>query len=62
MAGVSHGMKYSTLVRTTSNPSEVLPTDIVRVCEGSSTTLNWNYSLPLGLGVGVIKFNSDGQH
>ena len=33
--------------------------DIVRVCEVSSTILNWNYSLSLGLGLGVIKFNSD---
>ena len=48
-------------VRTTSNTAEVLPPGIVQVYEGSSATLNWNFSLSVGLGLGfVIKFNYDG--
>ena len=41
----------------------MLPPGIVQVCEGSSATLNWNFSLSsdLSLGLGfVIKFNADG--
>ena len=43
---------------TTSNPNEVLPLRIVPVNEGSSVTLNWNYSLTAGLLGGAISFNS----
>ena len=46
--------------KTTSDPNEVLHPGIVRVYEGSSVTLNWNYSLSLGLGVGgVVRFKTD---
>ena len=38
----------------------MLPPGIVQVYEGSSVTLNWNYSLTFGLAVGVIRFNGDG--
>ena len=39
----------------------MLPPGIVLVYEGSSATLNWNFSLSVGLGLGfVIKFNSIG--
>ena len=37
----------------------MLPSDIVQVYEGSSVTLNWSYSLSLGLRLGVIKFKDD---
>ena len=48
-------------MKTTSNKAEKLPPGIVPVYEGSSATLNWNFSLSSGLGLGfVIKFNSDG--
>ena len=47
-------------VKTTSNPNEKFPPVIVQVYEGSSVTLNWNYSLTSGLDFGVIRFNSDG--
>ena len=47
-------------VKTTSNPDEKFPPVIVQVYEGSSVTLNWNYSLTSGLDLGVIRFNSDG--
>ena len=33
------------------------PPVIVQVYEGSSATLNWSYSLSLGLSAGVIRFN-----
>ena len=33
------------------------PPVIVQVYEGSSATLNWSYSLSLGLSVGAIRFN-----
>ena len=46
--------------RTTSNPTVVLPPGIVQVHDGSSVTLNWSYSLTLGLIIGVIKFNNNG--
>lgn len=48
-----------TAVKTASNPAEVLPPGIAHVYDGSSVTLNWSYSLTLGLGLGglVIKFN-----
>ena len=46
--------------RTTSNTSEVLPPGIVQGYAGDPVTLNWNYSLAKGLGIGgFIKFNSD---
>ena len=46
-------------MRTTSNQTEVLSPGIVQVYEGSSTTLNWNFSLSVGLGLGFsIKFNA----
>ena len=39
----------------------MLPPGIVLVYEGSSATLNWNFSLSVGLGLGfVIKFNHYG--
>ena len=39
----------------------MLPPDIVQVYEGSSVTLNWNFSLSVGLGLGfIIKFNTVG--
>ena len=39
----------------------MLPPDIVQVYEGSSVTLNWNFSLSVGLGIGfIIKFNTVG--
>ncbi|XP_066024506.1 fibroblast growth factor receptor 1-A-like isoform X2 [Pocillopora verrucosa] len=48
-------------VRTTSNTAEVLPPGFVEVYEGSSVTLNWNFSVSVGLGLGfVIKFNTVG--
>ena len=38
----------------------MLPPGIVQVYEGSSVTLNWSYSLSLGLGVGgVVRFKTD---
>ena len=44
-------------MRTTSNQTEVLSPGIVQVYEGSSTTLNWNFSLSEGLGLGFsLKF------
>lgn len=49
-----------TPARTTSNTAEVLPAGIVQVYEGSSVTLNWSYSLTLGLSLGVIRFKTDG--
>ena len=37
----------------------MLPPGIVQVYEGSSVTLNWNFSLSVGLGIGfIIKFNT----
>ena len=46
-------------MRTTSNQTEVLPPGIVQVYEGSSATLNWNFSLSEGLGLGFsIKFST----
>ena len=57
-------------VKTTSNPAEALPPGIVHVYEGSSATLNWSYSLTLGLGLGgfirfsnirIVTINSDGS-
>ena len=39
---------------------EVLPPGIVQVYEGSSVTLNWSYTLTLGLKFGIMKFNSGG--
>ncbi|XP_022800751.1 fibroblast growth factor receptor homolog 1-like [Stylophora pistillata] len=59
-----------TPVKTTSNPAEVLPAGIVHVYEGSSASLNWSYSLTLGLGlggfvrfsnIGIVTINSDGS-
>ena len=39
----------------------MLPPGIVQVYEGSSVTLNWNFSLSVGLGLGfIIKFNTVG--
>ena len=35
------------------------PPVIVQVYEGSSATLNWSYSLSLGLSVGAIRFNGN---
>ena len=46
-------------MRTTSNQTEVLSPGIVQVYKGFSTTLNWNFSLSEGLGLGFsIKFNA----
>ena len=46
-------------MRTTSNQTEVFSPGIVQVYEGFSTTLNWNFSLSEGLGLGFsIKFNA----
>ena len=48
-------------MRTTSNTAEVLPPGIVQVYEGSSVTLNWSFSVSVGLGLGFfIKFNTVG--
>ena len=48
-------------VSATSNTAEVLPPGIVQVYEGSSATINWNFSLSVGLGLGfIIKFNTVG--
>nr|XP_058943333.1 fibroblast growth factor receptor 3-like isoform X2 [Pocillopora verrucosa] len=49
-----------TPVKTTTRPYEVLSPGIVQVLEGSSVALNWNYSLPLGFFMAMIKFNGDG--
>ena len=39
----------------------MLPPGIVQVYEGSSVTLNWNFSLSVGLGLGfIVKFNTVG--
>ena len=39
----------------------MLPPGIVQVYEGSSVTMNWNFSLSVGLGLGfIIKFNTVG--
>ena len=39
----------------------MLPPGIVQVYEGSSATMNWNFSLPVGLGLGfIIKFDTLG--
>ena len=39
----------------------MFPSGIVQVYEGSSATLNWNFSLSEGLGLGfAIKFNTVG--
>ena len=39
----------------------MLPPGIVQVYEGSSATLNWNFSLSVGLGLGfIIRFNTIG--
>ena len=46
--------------RTTSNSAEKLPPGIFQVYEGSSVTLNWNYTLTSSLRLGVINFNADG--
>ena len=46
--------------KISSDPDEVLPPGIVQVYEGSSVTLNWSYSLSLGLGLaGVVRFKTD---
>ena len=48
-------------VSKTSNTAEVLPPGIVQVYEGSSATMNWNFSLSAGLGIGfIIKFDTVG--
>ena len=47
-------------MRTTSNPTEVLPPGTQKVYEGFPVTLNWNHSLTSCLSLGVIKFNSNG--
>ena len=48
-------------MRTTSNTAEVLPPGFVEVYGGSSVTLNWNFSVSGGLGLGfIIKFNTVG--
>lgn len=47
-------------MKTTTHPYEVLSPGIVQVLEGSSVALNWNYSLPLGFFMAMIKFNGDG--
>ncbi|XP_022807273.1 hemicentin-1-like [Stylophora pistillata] len=47
-------------VKTLSDSAEVLPPVIVSANEGEPTTLNWNYSLTLGLAFGNLKFNNDG--
>ena len=45
-------------MKTTSDPTEVLPPGIEQVYEGSSVTLNWRPSLTAGLIGGVIRFNN----
>lgn len=47
-------------MKTTSNPTEVLPPDTVHVYEGENATLNQSHSLSPGLSLGFIRFNSDG--
>ena len=47
----------STSTIRTSDPNEVLPLRIVSVNNGSSVTLNWNYSLTAVLLGGAITFN-----
>ena len=48
-------------MRTTSNIAEEFPPAIVEVEKGSAATLNWNFSLSVGLGLGfIIKFNNIG--
>ena len=48
-------------MRTTSDTAEEFPPAIVEVEKGSSATLNWNFSLSVGLGLGfIIKFNNIG--
>ena len=49
-----------TPIETTSDPNARLPPVIVQVYEGSSVTLNWSYSLTLGLSFVVIKFDGGG--
>ena len=49
-----------TPIKTTSDQNEALPPGSVQIHEGSSATLNWSYSLTLGLGLGgFVKFNGD---
>ena len=45
---------------TTSDPLEVLPAGTVKVYEGSTATLKWNYSVTPALQYGIIRFNRTG--
>ena len=47
-------------MKTTLNPAEVLTPGKLQVNEGSSATLNWNYSLTLGLFSALLQFDGDG--
>ena len=54
-------------MKTTLNPAEVLTPGKLQVDEGSSATLNWNYSLTSSLvllqfnGDGIVVISSNGQ-
>ena len=47
-------------MKTTLNPAEVLTPGKLQVDEGSSATLNWNYSLSSSLVSVLLQFNGDG--
>ena len=47
-------------MKTTLNPAEVLTPGKLQVDEGSSATLNWNYSLTSSLVSVLLQFNGDG--
>ena len=47
-------------MKTTLNPAEVLTPGKLQVNEGSSATLNWNYSLTSSLVSVLLQFNGDG--
>ena len=58
MAEVSHGMN---LLQLGQHQIQLKCSPLVQVYEGSSATLNWNFSLSVGLGLGFfIKFNANG--
>ena len=47
-------------MKTTLNPAELLIPGKLQVDEGSSATLNWNYSLTSSLVSVLLQFNGDG--
>ena len=49
-----------TPVQTTSNPAEALIPGKLQVNEGSSATLNWNYSLSSTFALARLQFNGAG--